>query len=171
MEKEGVVIEVPNDNGGFVNAYALDTLSRQPYLRIQPRGQGLGGAHAARAACTGAADGPRDESAHVERRQGLHRGVSCHAPRHLGKVVVGDSTAGIICTSNATLIDRTSVRLPSTRVTDDHGKDVELHPRPVDVLVVRPVRESYAHKDSQLDAAVKQLMGQISGGQRQHLSR
>ena len=36
-----------------------------------------------------------------------------------------------------------------------------MHPRPVDVLVVRPIGESYSGKDSQLDAAVRELLGQI----------
>jgi hypothetical protein len=40
---------------------------------------------------------------------------------------------------------------------------MEMHPRQVDVAVVRPVGESYTGKDSQLDAAVKQLLGQLGG--------
>jgi C-terminal processing protease CtpA/Prc len=80
---------------------------------------------------------------------------------HLGKVV-GEPTAGwIIFTSNRTLLDGTSVRLPSTRITDAEGKDMEMHPRPVDVMVVRPIGEWYSGKDSQLDAAVRELLGQL----------
>jgi len=82
---------------------------------------------------------------------------------HLGKVV-GEPTAGwIIFTSNRTLLDGTSVRLPGWRITDAEGKDMEMHPRPVDVMVVRPVGESYSGKDSQLDAAVRELLGQLGG--------
>jgi tricorn protease len=35
---------------------------------------------------------------------------------------------------------------------------MEMHPRPVDVLVQRPVGESYTGRDSQLDAAVAELL-------------
>ena len=35
---EGVVIDIRNNNGGFVNAYALDVLSRAPYLTMPIRG-------------------------------------------------------------------------------------------------------------------------------------
>jgi hypothetical protein len=36
---------------------------------------------------------------------------------------------------------------------------MELHPRAVDVAVTRPIGETLTGRDSQLDAAVKELMG------------
>ncbi|HEX8337243.1 MAG TPA: S41 family peptidase, partial [Pyrinomonadaceae bacterium] len=36
--KEGVVIDVRHNNGGFVNVYAIDVLARRSYLRMTPRG-------------------------------------------------------------------------------------------------------------------------------------
>ena len=36
--RDGVVIDIRNNNGGFVNVYAIDVLSRQPYLRMSTRG-------------------------------------------------------------------------------------------------------------------------------------
>ena len=50
------------------------------------------------------------------------------------------------------------MRVPFERITDQHGNDMEMHPRPVDVTVERPIGESYLGKDSQLDAAVAELM-------------
>ena len=38
MARDGVVIDVRNNNGGFVNVYALDVLSRRPYLNMTQRG-------------------------------------------------------------------------------------------------------------------------------------
>jgi hypothetical protein len=38
---------------------------------------------------------------------------------------------------------------------------MELNPRPVDVRVSRPIGETYTDRDSQLDAAIKTLLGQI----------
>jgi hypothetical protein len=38
---------------------------------------------------------------------------------------------------------------------------MELKPRPVDVAVTRPIGESYMGRDSQLDAAVRELLKQI----------
>ena len=80
---------------------------------------------------------------------------------HLGKVV-GEPTAGwIIYTSGAPLIDGSFVRIPFIRVTDHEGKPMEMHPRPVDVAIQRPVGESYTGKDVQLETAVKVLLQQI----------
>ena len=64
--------------------------------------------------------------------------------------------------SDATLLDgTTSVRMPFERITDAAGKDMEMHPRPVDVMVKRPVGESYTGRDSQLDAAVAELLKRV----------
>ena len=86
---------------------------------------------------------------------------------HLGKVI-GEPTAGwIIYTSNVSLIDGSSLRIPFIRVQGHDGTDMELHPRPVDIEVARPFGETYAGKDSQLDAAVKELLSELAAKSRQ----
>ena len=40
---------------------------------------------------------------------------------------------------------------------------MELNPRPVDVPATRPVGETLSDKDTQLDAAVRELLGQLGG--------
>ena len=52
--------------------------------------------------------------------------------------------------------------LKGTPVQVALGSDMEMHPRPVDVLVQRPVGESYTGKDSQLDAAVRELLKKLT---------
>ncbi|PYS18587.1 MAG: peptidase S41, partial [Acidobacteria bacterium] len=37
--RAGVIVDVRNNNGGFVNAYALDVLARRPYLTMTERGR------------------------------------------------------------------------------------------------------------------------------------
>jgi C-terminal processing protease CtpA/Prc len=77
----------------------------------------------------------------------------------LGKVV-GEPTSGwIIYTSNISLIDGTVFRLPFIRIETADGVNMERNPRPVDVPVRRPFGESYTGRDSQLDAAVRELLG------------
>ena len=80
----------------------------------------------------------------------------------LGKVV-GEPTAGwIVYTSNVPLIDGSVVRLPSTRVTTADGAPMEMHPRPVDIPVTRPIGASYTGSDPQLDAAVRELLAELA---------
>ena len=75
---------------------------------------------------------------------------------------MGEPTAGwIIYTWNTELIDGSMLRLPRTKITDSEGGNMELNPRPVDVRVERPVGESYSGVDSQLDAAVRELLKQL----------
>jgi len=159
MKRDGVVIDVRNNNGGFVNVYAMDVLSRQPYLNMESRDRPVVSARTQL--------GQRSlerPTILVTNQHTLSDGedfTQGYRTLKLGKVV-GEPTGGwIIFTSAATLIDGTTERLPSTRITSLDGKDMEMHPRPVDVEVKRPMGESYSGKDSQLDAAVATLLAQL----------
>lgn len=156
---EGVVVDVRNNNGGFVNAYALDVLGRRPYLTMTTRGRLPASARTQL--------GQRSlelPTVLVTNQHSLSDAedfTEGYRAMGLGKVV-GEPTAGwIVYTSNVALIDGSTVRLPSTRITTSDGAPMEMHPRPVDVSVVRPIGESYTTHDSQLDAAIATLLEQI----------
>ncbi len=158
-DRDGVVIDVRNNNGGFVNAYALDVFARRPYLNMQGRGRPVAGARTALGQRS--LERPTVLVTNQHSLSDAEDFTEGYRAMKLG-TVVGEPTAGwIIYTSNRTLLDGTTVRLPGTRITGADGKDMELVPRPVDQLVVRPVGESYSGRDSQLDAAVKVLLGQL----------
>jgi hypothetical protein len=53
------------------------------------------------------------------------------------------------------------MRMPGVRITTLDGVNMELNPRPVDIPVTRPIGEGLIGKDSQLDAAVKELLAQL----------
>jgi C-terminal processing protease CtpA/Prc len=155
-DREGVVIDIRNNNGGFVNAYALDVFSRKPYLNMQSRDNPATGARTALGQRS--LERPTVLVTNQHSLSDAEDFTEGYRAMKLGQVV-GEPTAGwIIYTSNRTLLDGTTVRLPSTRITDAEGKDMELHPRQVDITVIRPVGESYTGKDSQLDAAVRALL-------------
>jgi Tol biopolymer transport system component/C-terminal processing protease CtpA/Prc len=162
MTREGVVIDVRNNFGGFVNAYALDVLSRKPYLNMTFRG--FEDAQPARSILgQRALERP---TVLVTNRVTLSDGEDFsegYRELGLGKVV-GEPTAGwIIYTSNEKLIDGSTVRLPFITITTEDGQPMELHPRPVDVPVARPLGEAYRDKDSDLDAAARTLLQQLGG--------
>ena len=157
--RDGVVIDVRNNNGGFVNVYAIDVFARRGYFNMLSRGL------------------PSVSSRTLLGQRALERPTILVTNQHslsdaedftegyrtlkLGKVV-GEPTAGwIIYTGGITLIDGSVLRMPGTKIFASDGTPMEMHPRPVDVAVRRPVGESYTGKDVQLDTAVAELLKQI----------
>jgi tricorn protease len=154
--REGVVIDIRNNNGGFVNAYALDVLTRQPYLHMTNRG--LGRAPARSILGQRALERPTVLVVNQHSLSDAEDFTEGYRTLKLGKVV-GEPTAGwIIYTGGVQLIDGSTLRLPGTRITANDGSNMERHPRPVDVPVLRPIGESYTGRDSQLDAAARVLL-------------
>ena len=157
--RDGVVVDVRNNNGGFVNVYAIDVFARRGYFNMLSRGF------------------PSVSSRTVLGQRALELPTILVTNQHslsdaedftegyrtlkLGKVV-GEPTAGwIIYTGGITLVDGSVLRMPSTKIFASDGTPMEMHPRPVDVPVTRPVGESYSGKDIQLDTAVSELLKQI----------
>ncbi len=154
--KQAVIVDIRNNNGGYINGYALDVFTRRNYLEMTPRGMQT---HPSRQEL-----GQRSlglPTALITNESTLSDGedfTEGYRALHLGKVV-GTPTAGwIIFTGAQQLIDGSSVRVPSTRVQDLRGQTMEMHPRPVDIEVERPLGETETHTDVQLERAVQELL-------------
>ena len=159
--REGVVFDVRNNNGGFVNVYAIDVLARRGYLTMTPRG--LGSAPGRTVLGQRSLERPTVLVTNQHSLSDAEDFTEGYRTLKLGRVV-GEPTAGwIIYTWNQSLIDGSVVRLPRTKITDNAGQNMELNPRPVDVPATRPVGETLSDKDTQLDAAVRELLGQLGG--------
>jgi tricorn protease len=157
--KDGVVVDVRNNNGGYINGYALDVLTRKNYLLMTVRGmptiparQMLG------QRALGKPTILLTNESSLSDAEDFSEG---YRALHLGKIV-GTPTAGwIIYTGGTELIDGSVVRLPEIRVQDLTGQTMEMHPRPVDVEVTRQPGETEFGADAQLERAVTELLSQL----------
>ena len=157
--KQGVVIDVRNNNGGFVNVYAIDVFARRGYMNMLTRGYPAVSARSQLG--QRALELPTILVTNQHSLSDAEDFTEGYRALKLGKVV-GEPTAGwIIFTGGVTLIDGSLLRMPGSKIFAADGTPMEMHPRPVDVAVTRPVGESYTGKDSQLDAAVTELLKQI----------
>ncbi|QMW02548.1 S41 family peptidase [Spirosoma foliorum] len=166
--REGVVVDVRNNNGGFVNAYALDVFTRKGYMTMTPRG--LPSAPARTQLGQRALERPTILVTNQHSLSDAEDFTEGYRALKLGKVV-GEPTGGwIIYTSAAQLIDGSNLRLPFIKITDNMGKNMELAPRPVDIPVARPIGESYTDKNVQLDKAVAELLKELNEAKASKLS-
>jgi tricorn protease len=154
--KDGIVIDIRNNNGGFVNGYALDVFSRRNFLHMTPRD--LFTLPSRQALGQRALDKPTVLVTNESSLSDAEDFTEGYRSLGLGKVV-GQPTAGwIIFTGSERLIDGSTVRLPGSRIQGSAGDDMEMHPRAVDQAVERPLGETLAGTDAQLDAAIAQLL-------------
>lgn len=157
--REGVVVDIRNNNGGFINPYVIDVLARRGYLNMTERGRWTvpGRANLGQRAL----ERPTVLVTNQHSLSDAEDLTEGYRELKLGKVV-GEPTSGwIIFTWNTTLFDGTSIRLPRQRITDNSGKNMELNPRPVDIAVTRPIGETFTGRDSQLDAAIRSLLADL----------
>ncbi len=157
--KQGVVIDVRSNNGGFVNEYAIDVFTRKNYLTMTSRGSEPA---PARPALGQRALGlPTILVTDQNSLSDAEDFTEGYRALKLGKVV-GEPTAGwIIYTSNRPLTDGSVIRVPNTRVQAEDGQTMEMHPRPVNIFVERLAGETDAGRDTQLDRAVQELLSEI----------
>jgi len=158
--KDGVVIDIRNNSGGFVNVYAIDVLARRGYLTMTLRG--LNGTPARTVLGQRALNRPTILVTNQHSLSDAEDFTEGYRTLHLGQVV-GEPTAGwIIYTWNLSLLDDTTFRLPRMKITANDGTNMERNPRPVDIEVTRPIGETLTGRDSQLDVAVRELLKQLS---------
>ena len=161
--KDGVVIDIRNNSGGFVNVYAIDVFARRNYLTMTLRG--LAGTPARTVLGQRALNRPTILVTNQHSLSDAEDFTEGYRTLRLGQVV-GEPTAGwIIYTWNQSLIDGTTFRLPRMKITANDGANMERNPRPVDIEVTRPIGETLSDRDSQLDVAVRELLKQL-GAQR-----
>lgn len=105
------MIDVRNNNGGFVNVYAIDVLARRGYLNMTPRGLPL--APARTVLGQRSLERPTILVTNQHSLSDAEDFTEGYRTLGLGKVV-GEPTSGwIIFTGSATLLDGTTMRMPA----------------------------------------------------------
>jgi len=154
--KDGVVIDIRNNEGGFIDPYVTDILSRRNFVNFKERGRPLAPERPSLGQRT--LDRPTVLVTNENSLSDAENFTEDYRRAHLGKVV-GEPTAGwIIFTSAFRMVDGSTVRVPFVKTLTLDGVNMELHPRPVDVRVARPLGEDFHNADAQLAAAVQTLL-------------
>lgn len=155
--RDGVIIDLRGNRGGFVNAYALDVFARRGYITMEIRGFPVAPARSILG--QRALEAPTALVIDMNSLSDAEDFTEGYRTLGLGPII-GEPTAGwIIYTWNLQLVDGSTFRMPRSRIRGAAGDDMELYPRPVDVHVVRPLGEGLGNGDRQLDAAVRALLG------------
>lgn len=157
QSRDAVVVDIRNNNGGFINPYVIDILARRGYLTMKERG--LWNVPARTALGQRSLEKPTILITNQNSLSDAEDLTEGYKTLKLGKVV-GEPTSGwIIYTWGSTLFDGTTLRLPRQLILGADGKNMELNPRTPDIAVTRPMGETLTGKDSQLERAVRELLG------------
>ncbi len=163
-EKEGVVFDVRNNNGGFMNGHALDVLSRKPYVDMVRRGvPSVPGRPVLGQRSLEKPTILLTSQATLSDGENFTEG---YRAMKLGTVVGEPTAMWDVYTGSGTMVDGTSVRLPFMRNSQLDAAALERASRQVDIRVDRPMGESYAGRDAQLERAVTELMSQLRSGRK-----
>jgi tricorn protease len=157
--KDAVVFDVRNNQGGFMNGYALDVLQRSPYVNMVRRGVPsvpgrpvLGQRALERPTILITSQGTLSDGENF---------TEGYRTMKLGTVVGEPTAMWDVYTSGGTMVDGTVVRLPFMRNAQLDNAALEREARKVDIPVERPMGESYTGRDAQLERAVQELTAQL----------
>ncbi len=158
QSKEGVVIDVRNNFGGYVDSYVLDVLNRRSHFRVTPRG--LTEAPGRISIGTPALEKP---TVAITNKITLSDGevfTEGYRAARLGPVIGEPGAGWVIFTSFKLLVDGSYLRLPFGRtIASEDGLPLENRPRKVDVEVEQPLGQPQT--DKQLDAAIAELIRRV----------
>jgi len=157
--KQGMVIDIRNNNGGYVHGRVLDVFSRKTVLTMTPRD--LFGLPSRQALGQRAFDAPTVLVTNESSLSDAEDFTEGYKLLGLGQVVGTPTSGWIIYTSGQPLIDGSVLRVPFIKIEDTKGQNMELNPRPVDIRVERPLGETLAGRDAQLEVAVQELLKRV----------
>jgi len=161
--KEGVLVDVRFNPGGYVAPFILDLLLRRSYDRSVYRG--VVATSSVNLAGGRILDRPTIVLTNEHSGSNAEMFAEGYRALGLGKVVGKPSAGAVIWTSGWQLLDGSRFRLPRIAVQSLAGENLEGAGRPVDFDVDRPLGEWEQGRDRQLDEAIRRLLEQIDRGE------
>ncbi len=161
--KEGLVIDVRDNGGGFTTDILLASLTAPAHAYTVPRG--------ADPASVPADAYPRDRrliygwsrpiNVLINQHSFSNAEIFAHAIKTIGRgTIVGTPTfGGVISTGSFSLIDGTTIRRPFRGWYTAEGRDMDIFPAVPDVNVPQTPASEAQGRDPQLEAAVSELLG------------
>ena len=160
-DKEGVVVDVRYNGGGYTAPFVIDVLQRSTGLFNTFRGRGR--------TPSSHHDGNRildKPTVVVQNEQSLSNAemfTEHYRRAKLGTIVGTESNGWVIWTWGTRLLNGAYLRIPRMAALTLEGEDLDDVARKPDLFVERPIGQSLMGKDDQLDAAVRVLLEQIEG--------
>jgi tricorn protease len=153
---EGLIIDVRNNGGGLIDDVLLDILNRRPYNITRLRGASV--------------KRRRPEEAFYGKMAVLINWRSASDAEMFpdgfrtlghGKLVGEPTYGGVIGTGAYRLVDGGGIRMPIWGIWTIRGENLENFGVKPDIYVERPPLDDINDADSQLDAAIKQVLSEI----------
>ena len=157
--REGVVIDVRYNSGGFVAPFILDVLQRRSTMKQSFRGRPA--SSSANLAGNRILDRPTILLQNEQSLSNAEMFAEGYRQLGLGKIVGTRSCGWVIWTWGRPLLNGSFLRLPRMAVTTIEGEDLDDVSREPDIFVDRPVGQGLTGQDDQLDTAVRELLKQI----------
>ena len=159
--KEGLVIDVRYNGGGYTAVDVLEILIKRPWLKRQAPGFSEVSENAYRSVTL-----EKPSVLLINQDSFSNAEILAEGFRRLGigKIVGVDTAGGVIGTGQFRLIDGSSMRLPGTGAFTVDGENLENNGRKPDIFVQNSPEELDNGIDRQTEAAVKALLDQIANG-------
>ena len=161
--KDGLVIDVRNNGGGFISDYLLAILCHPGHAVTIPRN----GEKCYQQGYLPSAAWFKPITVLCNEYSASNAEIFSHAIKTLGrgKIVGVPSQAAVISTSSDKILDVGNIRMPHRGwFTINDGQDMEYKPCIPDFIVRAAPGDIPAGRDAQLEKAVEVLMGEIDSG-------
>ncbi len=156
--KEGLVLDVRDNGGGWTAVNILGSLVKSPYIMRGFRGHAPISENKYRSKAY-----EKPMTLLINNYSGSNAEIFAEGFRKLGLgTIVGTPTgSGVIGTSSYYLIDGTRIRRPSTAALTTEGEDTDLVPRQPDIFVEMLPDDYLNGRDPQLEKAVEELLKKL----------